>query len=170
MPATDALIGGTAHAAHQRKLGLHPGEQQKQQNAELREAVEHRLLLGDFRKQEVLRLGPERAEHGGTEQETRDQLPHHGRLADPQHALAKQPADHDQKDDLADQHAFGGAGLALRAPGGRSDQKRREKPNRNRGRETLRSRHCRPMLAKAPHPEVPNRPARKKFPIRAEVR
>ena len=46
MPATETLNAARPTLAHQREIGLHAGEQQQQQDAELRDAVDHRLLLG----------------------------------------------------------------------------------------------------------------------------
>ena len=71
----------TARLAHQFEIGLHPCEQKQQQDAELRDPVDHRLLFGIFRKQCVLHVGKQQAEKGRAEQEAGDQLAHHGGLA-----------------------------------------------------------------------------------------
>ena len=100
---------GSARAAHDRQIGLHAGQQQQQQNAELRDRVDHRLLLGARRKQRMLQLGPERTENRGTEQDAGDQLAHDRRLADPLHQLAHQPAADEQDNDLGKENDLGGA-------------------------------------------------------------
>ena len=46
-----------ADPSHQLEVGLHPGEQQQQQDAELRDAVEHGLLLGGLGKRACCRSG-----------------------------------------------------------------------------------------------------------------
>ena len=80
---------GAAHPVGQRQVGFHPRQQQQQQDAELGNGVDHALLLADVGEQPVLRLRPQHTEHGGTEQDAREQLAHHGRLADAQHRLAE---------------------------------------------------------------------------------
>ena len=71
MPATETLIAARRDLAHQREVGLHAGEQQQQQDAELRDAVEHRLLRRARRKQRVLRLRPEQRRTPRAEQQCR---------------------------------------------------------------------------------------------------
>ena len=106
---------GAAGLAHQPQVGLHAGEQQQQQDAELRDGVDHRLLLGRARKERVLDVREQRAEQRRPEHEAGDQLAHHGRLADPQHGLAEQPADDHQDDELDDEDPLGRP-LGRRAP------------------------------------------------------
>ena len=48
---------GAAGLAHQLEIGFHAGEKQQQQNAELRDGVEHRLLLFCGGKDRVLQSG-----------------------------------------------------------------------------------------------------------------
>ena len=55
--------------SHQPEIGLHAGQQQQQQDAELRDRVDHRLLLVGGRKERVLQVGQQRAEHRRTEHE-----------------------------------------------------------------------------------------------------
>jgi hypothetical protein len=66
MPLTEAAHRRPAHAAQQRHVGLRAGEQQEQQDAELRKSADHRLLLGRGRKQQLLRLRPDQAEDPST--------------------------------------------------------------------------------------------------------
>ena len=53
---------------HQLEIGLHAGEQQQQQHAELRDRIEHRLLFFCGGKQGVLKIGEQRAEQRRAEQ------------------------------------------------------------------------------------------------------
>ena len=72
------------------EIGLHSGQQQQQQDAELRHRVDHRLLLG--RSPETAPAGtPARGQPSteGPEQDAGDQLAHDRRLADPLHHLAQ---------------------------------------------------------------------------------
>ena len=46
MPAIETLNAARRERAHDRQIGLHAGQQQQQQDAELRDGVDHRLLLG----------------------------------------------------------------------------------------------------------------------------
>ena len=103
---------GAADLAHQLQVGLHAGQQQQQQDAELRDAVDQRLLLGRGGKDRVLRLRPEPAEQRGAEQQAGQQLADDRGLADPLHQLAEPAADRDQQRDLDEQDEFGrGRGL-----------------------------------------------------------
>src|SRR6516164_9296345 len=88
------------------EVGFHPGQEQKHQDAEIGDRFEHRLLLMSAGKDRVLTLRPKRAEYRWTEANARDQLPHHGRLADPLHELAKKPAKQQQQHDLRDEESF----------------------------------------------------------------
>src|SRR4029077_11971994 len=47
----------SADRSHELEVGLHPGQQQQQQNAELRNAVEHRFLFGSARKESCCSSG-----------------------------------------------------------------------------------------------------------------
>ena len=85
----------------------------------------------------------------------------------PQHALAKQPANHDQQDDLPDQHALGCASLAFGAPGRGGREQHHDDRKRKKARKSRRSRSRAPMVVGAPHADVPNGLAEEKFPNRA---
>ena len=89
MPVSETLTAARADLAHQPQVGLHAGQQQQQQDAELRDAVDHRLLFGRRREDRVLAVGPEPAEQRGPEQQAGDQLAHHRGLADALHELAE---------------------------------------------------------------------------------
>ena len=106
MPATETVDGGAADPLHQLQIGLHAGQQQQHQDAELRDRIDHALLLGRARKERVLRVGPEPAEHRRPEQNAGDQLAHHRRLAEPLHRLAQQAADQQQEHELGDEDRF----------------------------------------------------------------
>ena len=80
---------GAPALLHQLEIGLHAGEQQQQQNAELGDAIEHRLLLLGGGKQRVLEIGKQRAQQRRAEHQAGDQLAHHRRLLEPQHALRR---------------------------------------------------------------------------------
>ena len=82
--------GGTPRLSNQPEVGLHPGQQQQHQDAKLRDGIDHGLLLLTPGEDRALRLGPDRAEYGRPEENSGDQLPHHGRLPDPLHRLAHQ--------------------------------------------------------------------------------
>ncbi len=103
MPISEAKTDGAAGLAHQLEIGLHAGEQQQQQNAELRDRVDHRLLFGIFGKQRVLQIRQQQAEQRGPEHEAGDQLPHHRRLAHAQHGFAEQAADDHQGQNFGDE-------------------------------------------------------------------
>jgi hypothetical protein len=77
---------------HQPQIGLHAGQQQQHQDAELRNRVEHAVLRGRLRKKRVLQVGPDQAEHGGTEQQPAEQLSHDRRLAYSLHQFAETAA------------------------------------------------------------------------------
>ena len=100
---------GASALAHQLEVGLHAGEQQQHQDAELRHRIEHRLLLFGGGEQGVLEIREEGAQHRGAEHQAGDQLAHHRRLAEAQHGLAEQAADQHQHDELGDEHELGGA-------------------------------------------------------------
>ena len=109
---------GLAGLAHQLEIGLHAGEQQQQQNAELRDGVDYRLLFGIFRKQRVLEVRQQQTEDRGAEQEPCDQLTHHRRLAHANHGFAKQAPGQHQDQDLGNENDLGRA--FVRFAGGQS--------------------------------------------------
>jgi hypothetical protein len=53
--------GGPAHTPYQLEVGLHTGQKQKHENAELRYRIDHALLLGVPREDRVLQVRPKRA-------------------------------------------------------------------------------------------------------------
>ena len=103
---------GPADASHQPQVGLHSGQQQQHQNAELRNRIEHGLLLGTCGKQRVLQVRPQRAQHRGPEQDAGEQLAHDRRLPDALHGLAQQAPDEHQRDQLHEENDFRRAALA----------------------------------------------------------
>ena len=80
-----------------------PVSSSSMQDAELRDGVDHALLFAIGRKERVLGLRPERAEHRRPEQEAGDQLPHDGRLAEPLHPFAHETTDREQENDLPEE-------------------------------------------------------------------
>ncbi len=113
----------------QREVGLHPGQQQQHQDAELRDRADHRLLAGVWREQELLARRPQGAQDGGSQQDAGNQLAHHRRLADPLHRFAHQASRDDQDDDLQQEDHVGRARRCL--PGGH--QRCREEAECDRG-------------------------------------
>ena len=103
-PAAETAIAARPTRLHQPQIGLHAGEQQQHQDAELRHGIDHALLLGALRKQRVLRFGPDEAEYGRAEQEAADELPHHSRLADSLRRFTHGAADDEQKADLGEEN------------------------------------------------------------------
>ena len=73
--------------------------------------VEHGLLLGRFRKQGVLEIGQQRAQHRRPEQNAAEQHAHDRGLADTVHGLAEEPPDQHQRDELREEDDLGGAAL-----------------------------------------------------------
>ena len=104
--------GGETGPSHQLEIGLHAGKEQKHQDADLRQAVDHAFLRRIGRKDESLRFRPYPAEQGWSQDDSGQQRSHQGGLADPLHALAQHPAHHQQQHDLRDQKAFGSASAA----------------------------------------------------------
>jgi len=98
--------GGSAGAADQRQVGLHAGQQQQHQDAELGDRPDHRGLFLAGREQSSLQLRRQRAKHARPQQDAGDQLAHDRRLADPLHRLAEQPAADQQQDDLGQEDDF----------------------------------------------------------------
>lgn len=84
-----------------------PASSSHQQHAELRHCVQHRLLRGIAAEQRALRVRPHRAEHGGSEREAREQLPHDRGLADALHRLAEQAPKQHEQNDFGDEDRFG---------------------------------------------------------------
>ena len=107
IPAIEMRDGRPADFPHQFEVGFHSRQQQQQQDAELRHAVDHRLLFGRGRKNRALRRRPEPAEQRRPQQQAAEQFADHRRLADPLHDLAEPAADGDQQHDLDDEDEFG---------------------------------------------------------------
>ena len=107
IPAIEIVMAALPTLPHQLEVGLHAGEQQQQQDAELRHAVDHGLLFGSRRKDRALRLRPQPAEQRRPEQQAAEQFADHRWLADPLHDLAEPAADGDQQHDLDDEDEFG---------------------------------------------------------------
>ena len=89
-----------ALAVHQGEVGLHAGQQQQEQNTDLRDGIDHALERRRFGKNEVPQIRQHGAEDRGAEQHARQQLAEDRRLADAGHALADQPAEKQQQDQL----------------------------------------------------------------------
>ncbi|MET4767245.1 hypothetical protein ABH970_007617 [Bradyrhizobium ottawaense] len=100
---------GPADLPNQLEVGLHAGEQQQEQDSELGNAVEHRLLLGCLREDRVLRFRPDPAEQRRSQDDAGEQLADHRGLADALHDLAETATDRDQQHDLRHQQEFGWA-------------------------------------------------------------
>src|SRR5215475_8292510 len=100
-----------ADRSHELKVGLHPGQQQQQKNAELRDAVEHGFLLRRARKDGVLQGGPNHSQHGGAKDNAAEQHSHDRRLADAVHDLTQEAAYQHQCDELCEEDDVRGAGL-----------------------------------------------------------
>lgn len=101
--------GGSPGLAHEFEIGFHAGQQQQKKNAELRDRVDHRLLFWVLREQFVLNVWQQKSEKRWSEQQSCDQLAHHRRQLQPQHAFAEQPADNHQRQDLCDEDDLGRA-------------------------------------------------------------
>ncbi len=99
--------GSSARPSHKLEICLHPGEQQQQQYAKLRDRIDHCLLFGVFRKERVLQVRKKKSKKGWAEQQSGNQLTHDCRLAQPQHRFAQQSADHHERDDLCDEDRIG---------------------------------------------------------------
>ena len=112
--------GSAARLSHKLEICLHPGEQQQQQNAKLRDRIDHRLLFGVLRKECVLQVRKKKAKKGWAKQQSGNQLTHHGRLAQPQHRFAQQSADHHEHDDLCNEDRVGRTLAAFGRPHRRS--------------------------------------------------
>ena len=61
-PASATVTAARPTRLHQLQVGFHAGQQQQHQDAELRNGIDHALLLGRARKQDVLRSRPDQAE------------------------------------------------------------------------------------------------------------
>jgi hypothetical protein len=72
----------------------------QQQDAELRDSLDHRLLLATRRKDRVLER-PQLPQYRRTKQDSGDQLPDHRGLADPQPGLAQQAPGYQEQYNLA---------------------------------------------------------------------
>src|SRR5207253_2332016 len=73
---------GFAGAPHQRQIGFHAGQEQQHQDAELRDRIDHRLLLGERGEQGMLGGWPQYAQNTRPQDDTRQQLAHNCRLPD----------------------------------------------------------------------------------------
>jgi hypothetical protein len=92
---------------YQLEVRLHAGQQQKHQDAQRRDCVEHRVLLTPGGKDRALRLWPKRSKYRRAQHDPGDELPHDCGLADPLHDLAKQARDQKQQHDLRNEDRFG---------------------------------------------------------------
>ena len=126
-----------ADLAHQLEVGLHAGEQQQQQDAELRNGVDHGLLLGRRREQRSAAGRARAAEHRGAEQNAGQKLSHDRGLADRCHGLAKQAADHHQQEELSEKNDLGRSALGgerdVRVPALERCRARGARPGQGRG-------------------------------------
>ena len=136
-----------ADAPHKARVGLHAREQEKHQDPELRHSIEHGFLRRTGRKEGVLPIRGERAEHGRSEQEAAEQLTHDRGLADALHQFAQQAADQDHDGQGKEEDQLGWlAGLVRcqRACAGKPKRCRDRHPNH-------RSRLMRPILDPGPN-------------------
>jgi hypothetical protein len=101
-----------ADRSHKLEVGLHPSQQQQQENAVLRDAVEHGFLLGRPRKDCALQVRPQHAQHRRSEHDAAEQHAHHGRLTDAIHDLAQEATDRHQHDELGEKDDLRRAALA----------------------------------------------------------
>ncbi|MGY3407484.1 hypothetical protein ACVWZV_003597 [Bradyrhizobium sp. GM5.1] len=125
---------GLADLPDQLEVGLHAGQQQQQQDAELRDAVDHRFLLGRFGEDCLLCVRPDPTEQRGTEQDAGEQFADHRGLAEALHDLAETAADRDQQHDLGHQQEFRGTGRFAALGAGRNggeDKRRGDKADRS---------------------------------------
>lgn len=121
---------GAANLPYEAEIRFHAGEKQEQEDAELRDGVEHRLLVGARREDGLLELGPDCAENGRPEQDAGQELAHDTGLPDPVHRLPEQAPDDEEGDDLNKEDDFGRA----RAPAGLG-RKGRGRPECDKGRD-----------------------------------
>jgi hypothetical protein len=68
----------------------------------------------------MLKIGPDHAEQGRTEQKPAEELPHDGRLADALHQFAEAAADKKEEAELGDEDRFRFPGKVLL--GGKGDR------------------------------------------------
>ncbi len=110
-----------ADPAHQPQIGFHSGQEQQHENAELRHAVDHALLLGRIGKQRVLKLGPDQTKHRGPEQKPRKELAHNCRLAELLHEFAQTATGEEQDAEFGEKDRLRTAGHMLLGGKGGSD-------------------------------------------------
>ena len=67
--------------AHKLQIGLHAGQQQQHQHAELGNGIDHVFLRAVVREQRGLGLRPDQAKNRGAKNHTGEQLPDNSRLA-----------------------------------------------------------------------------------------
>ncbi len=80
---------GSPDPSHQADVGIHACQQQEQQDAEIGDAVEHRLLRRAGRKDCMLGIWPNEADERRSQQNAGNQLPDHGGLAQSLRCLAE---------------------------------------------------------------------------------
>jgi hypothetical protein len=94
---------GAADPAHQLQIGLHTGQQQQHQDAELGNGIDHALLRAIHGKDRMLSRRPQHTEERRPKQQTADQLAHHRGLTDALRRFAHQAADQKQKRNFGDE-------------------------------------------------------------------
>jgi hypothetical protein len=95
-----------ADLADELEVGLHPGQQQQQQDAELRDAVEHGFLLGRLWEDGMLQVRPQHSERRWAEQDAPEQHAHDGGLADTVQGLAQEAPHQHQRNELGKKDDF----------------------------------------------------------------
>ena len=103
-PGQGDAQGRPAQPLHQPQVALHAGQDEQEEDAELRERMERGLLGRVGRKQRLLEVRRDGPQKRGSEQNARDELPEHRRLAKTLGRLAEE-ARREQNDDDRDQKA-----------------------------------------------------------------
>ena len=111
--AATAMAARPTRRTSRRSVSI-PVSSKQHQDAELRDGIDHALLLDGLRKQRVRSVGPEQTEHRRPEQNAAEELSHDRRLAELLHDFAKAAADQQQDCQLGDKDGLGGAGAIWR--------------------------------------------------------
>jgi hypothetical protein len=96
--------GRATRIPEHRQVGLHPRNEQQQQDPQLRDCIQHGLLLRDSGKQPVPQLRRQRSENRRPEQHAGDDLSGHRRLTQALHQLASEAPAGEQHHQLGDEY------------------------------------------------------------------
>ena len=96
--------GSFPQPADQRQVGLEAGDDEQHDHAEPTDGEQHARLHHSGREHPVEEARSHTAEDRWAEDDSRRELPHHGRLPDPPAQLAEQPGDDEQQRDLHEEH------------------------------------------------------------------